>query len=67
LKVELFQKISSVSKGYVGRNEKLWEEMGCFFTHNKDLQQQVEKEGGDINISENTVKYRDWENRIATP
>jgi hypothetical protein len=29
------------------------------------LQQQVEKEGGDINISENTVKYRDWENRIA--
>jgi len=31
------------------------------------LQQQVEKEGGNINISENTVKYRDWENRIATP
>jgi len=31
------------------------------------LRQQVEKEGGDINRSENTVKYSDWENRIATP
>ena len=31
------------------------------------LWQQVEKEGGDVNRSENTVKYSDWENRIATP
>lgn len=36
MKVELFQKISSDSKGYGGRKEKLWEEMGCDFTRNKD-------------------------------
>jgi hypothetical protein len=57
LKIELFHKISSVNKGYGGRNEILWEEMGCYFTCNKDLQQQVEKEGGDINISENLMWF----------
>jgi len=36
LEVELFQKISSDSKGYGGRNEKLWEEMGCYFTRDKN-------------------------------
>jgi hypothetical protein len=36
LKVKLFQKISLDSKGYGGRNEKLWEEMGCYFTRDKD-------------------------------
>ena len=42
------------------KEKQVWEDM-------LHLQQQVEKEGGNINISENTVKYRDWENRIATP
>jgi len=36
LKVKLFQKISLDSKGYGGRNEKSWEEMGCYFTSDKD-------------------------------
>jgi hypothetical protein len=52
--------------------------MGCYFTRNIDKEEigtgryvtfatTGRKRRGDINISENTVKYRDWENRIATP